>query len=43
LCAFILPCGTCVKPYGVELAVGEISTMDHIVQELDRAEKVVTL
>ena len=39
----LLPCGTCVKHYGVELATGEISTMDQIIQELDRAEKVVTL
>ena len=39
----LLPCGTCVNHYGVDLAVGEISTMDQIVQELDKAEKVVTL
>ena len=26
-----------------ELATGEISTMDQIVQELDKAEKVITL
>ena len=39
----LLPCGTCVNHYGVELAVGEISTMDQIVQELDKAEKVITL
>jgi len=37
------PCGTCVEHYGVELAVGEVSTMDQIIQEIDRAEKVVTL
>ena len=39
----LLPCGTCVNHYGVELATGEISTMDQIVQELDKAEKVITL
>ncbi len=39
----LLPCGTCVNHYGIELAVGEISTMDQIVQELDKAEKVITL
>jgi hypothetical protein len=32
-----------VKHYGVELATGEISTMDQIIQELDKAEKVITL
>ncbi len=37
------PCGTCVEHYGVELSVGEVSTMDQIIQEIDRAEKVVTL
>ena len=39
----LLPCGTCVNHYGVELATGEISTMDQIVQELNKAEKVITL
>ena len=37
------PCGTCVNHYGVELAAGEVCTMDQIIQELDKAEKVVTL
>ena len=39
----LYPCGTCVNHYGVELAAGEITTMDQIVQELDKAEKVITL
>ncbi len=37
------PCGTCVDHYGIELAAGEVSSMDQIIQELDKAEKVVTL
>ncbi len=37
------PCGTCVEHYGVELATGEVSSMDQIIQELDKAEKVITL
>jgi hypothetical protein len=39
----LLPCGTCVDSYDVELATGEISSMDEIIKELDQAEKVITL
>ena len=39
----ILPCSTCLRHYGVSPAVGEVSSMDDILAELDRAEKVVTL
>ena len=39
----LLPCGTCVESYGIELAVGEVSSMDEIIKELDQAEKVITL
>jgi hypothetical protein len=39
----LLPCGTCVEHFGVDLAVGEVSSMDEIIKELDQAEKVITL
>jgi hypothetical protein len=39
----LLPCGTCVEHFGLALAVGEVSTMDAILRELDRAEKVLRL
>ena len=39
----LLPCGTCVESFGVELATGEVSSMDEIIKELDQAEKVITL
>ena len=39
----LLPCGTCVAFYKLELAVGVVSDMDSILRELDRAEKVITL
>ena len=39
----LLPCGTCVEAFGVEVAVGQISNMDDIVAELGKAQKVVTL
>ncbi len=37
------PCGTCLDFYKLKLAVGHVSNMDEIVQELDRADKVITL
>lgn len=36
-------CGTCVEHYGVELQAGEVSSMDEIISEMSRAEKVITL
>lgn len=41
----ISPCATCVDHFGLRdrIAVGEIGTMDGIVDELNRAEKVITL
>ncbi len=39
----VLPCGTCVEAYGVDVKVGRISNMDEIVAELNRADKVITL
>lgn len=39
----LLPCGTCIEHYGIELAVGEASNMDEIIAELARADKVITL
>jgi hypothetical protein len=37
------PCTTCLEHYGLEVAVGQASNMDEIVQELSHAEKVITL
>ncbi len=41
----ILPCGTCLEFFDLtdKLAVGEISNMDAIVNELSSADKVITL
>lgn len=41
----VRPCGTCVDFYQVRdrIAVGDVSNMDEIVAELDKAEKVITL
>lgn len=39
----LLPCGTCVAHYGVELALAEVSDMDSILRELEAAQKVITL
>ena len=39
----LVPCGTCIKHFGIELATGKVSDMDTILRELDRAAKVITL
>lgn len=39
----LMPCGTCVDAYGIQVAAGEVSNMDEIVAELGRADKVITL
>ncbi len=39
----LMPCGTCVEHYGVDVQVGELSAMDAILRELDQAEKVITI
>lgn len=41
----VWPCATCVDHFNLreKIAVGEIGTMDAIVDELNKAEKVVTL
>ena len=39
----LLPCGTCVDHYGCPPVIGEVSTMDEIVQAMNRAGKVITL
>ena len=39
----LLPCGTCVEHFGLQLAIGRPSDMDAILRELARAEKVITL
>ncbi|MFM1871754.1 MAG: sulfurtransferase-like selenium metabolism protein YedF [Planctomycetota bacterium] len=39
----LIPCGTCLKHYGIEPKVGKVGDMDSILAELGRAKKVVTL
>ena len=39
----LIPCGTCVQHFGLELAAGRTSDMDAILRELSAAEKVITL
>lgn len=39
----VLCCGTCLDHYGLRPSVGEVSDMDTILREMDRAEKVVRL
>jgi len=39
----LVPCGTCVQHFGVELATGAVSDMDTILRELSAAQKVITL
>jgi len=41
----VMPCATCVDHFGLrdKISVGEIGTMDGIVEELNRAEKVISL
>ena len=37
------PCGTCLQAFGVEPAVGAVSSMDDIVDSMNSAAKVITL
>ncbi len=41
----ICPCGTCLEHFGLthKVAVGAVSNMDAIIDEMNRAEKVITL
>lgn len=41
----VKPCGTCVDHFGVRerIAVGEVSSMDELIAEMNRADKVITL
>ncbi len=41
----VIACGTCVEHYGLTdaVAVGAVKGMDDVIQELDRADKVITL
>jgi len=41
----LIACGTCVKHFGLDdqIDVGQIGTMDGILSNLERAEKVITL
>ncbi len=39
----IVPCGTCVQHYRLDIAPARVSDMDTILRELAAAEKVITL
>ena len=39
----LVPCGTCLQHFGIEPAVGKVSDMDTILDEIGRATKVITL
>lgn len=39
----LIPCGTCVQAYAIEVQVGLVSDMDTIVREMSAAQKVITL
>jgi intracellular sulfur oxidation DsrE/DsrF family protein len=39
----LVPCGTCLQHFAVTPAVGKVSDMDTILEEIARAKKVVTL
>ena len=39
----LIPCGTCVQAYAVEVQAGHVSDMDTIVREMSAAQKVITL
>ena len=41
----LIACGTCVDAFGLreQLRIGEVGTMDQILSELAKAEKVITL
>lgn len=39
----LIPCGTCLQHFAIEPAVGQVGSMDAILAEIDRADKVVTL
>ena len=41
----IRPCGTCIDQFELRdrMAIDQISNMDAIIQELDNAEKIITL
>ncbi len=39
----LVPCGTCLQALGITPKVGKVSDMDTILDEIGRAQKVVTL
>jgi len=39
----LVPCGTCVDAFAVDVQVGTVSDMDTIVREMNAAQKVITL
>ena len=39
----MVPCGTCLKHYGVEPAVGTVGSMDEVISAMSKADKVITI
>ena len=39
----MVPCGTCLKHYEVEPAVGNVGSMDDIIIAMTKADKVITI
>jgi hypothetical protein len=39
----LVPCGTCVQHFGLDIAPAKVSDMDTILRELGAAQKVITL
>lgn len=39
----LIPCGTCLEFHGIEPAVGKVGSMDQVVMEMDKADKVLSI
>lgn len=39
----LIPCGTCLEHYGISPAVGKTGSMDQVVAEMDKADKVIPI
>jgi len=39
----LIPCGTCLEFYGITPVVGKVSSMDQVVLEMDKADKVISI
>ncbi len=39
----VIPCGTCLEFHGITPAVGKVGSMDQVVLEMDKADKVISI